>query len=121
MLYIFETELSNNKLLSVSLTKIYGINIKTSLKILKRLGISKNLKTSELSNDQIFQLIKLIENSSFLINNDLKKVQSVLLRNLVEIKSIKGLRRVKGLPVRGQRTHTNSQSAKKQKRYFIYI
>ena len=117
MLYIFETEIANNKILSVSLTKIYGINIKTSLKILKVLGIAKNLKTSELLNDQIFQLIKLIENSNFLINNDLKKVQSVLLRNLVEIKSIRGLRRVKGLPVRGQRTHTNSRSAKKQKRY----
>ena len=117
MLYIFETEISNNKNLLISLKKIYGINTKTSLTLLKSLGISKNLKTSELSNDQISQLVKTIENSNLLITNELKKVQSVLLRNLISIKSIKGLRRLRGLPVRGQRTHTNGQSAKKQKRF----
>lgn len=117
MLYIFETDISNNKNLLVSLQKIYGINKKTSLKLLKTLGIAKNLKTADLSNDQVSQLVKLIENSNFLVTNELKKSQSVALRNLIEIKSIKALRRLKGLPVRGQRTHTNSRSAKKQKRF----
>lgn len=117
MLYIFETEILNNKNLATSLQKIYGINKKTSLKLLKTLGLSKNLKTIDLSNDQVSQLIKLIEKSNLLITNELKKFQSVLLRNLVEIKSIKGLRRLRGLPVRGQRTHTNSNSSKKQNRF----
>ena len=119
MIYIFETEISNKKSLLISLQKIYGINLKTSLKVLKSLGLSKNFKTSDLSKDQILQLIKLIENSNFLITNELKKRQSVLLKNLIEIKSIKGLRRLKGFPVRGQRTHTNGRSAKKQKRFLF--
>lgn len=117
MLYIFETDIVNNKNLLISLQKIYGINKKTSLKLINSLGITKNFRTSDLSNEQISQLIKLIENSNFLITNELKKFQSVSLRNLIEIKSIRGLRRLKGLPVRGQRTHTNSKSSKKQKRF----
>ena len=117
MLYIFETEISNNKFLLISLQKIYGISGKTSLKLLKSLGIAKNFKTSNLSREQTSQLIKIIENSNLLITNELKKFQSVLLRNLIEIKSIKGLRRLRGLPVRGQRTHTNGKSAKTQKRF----
>ena len=117
MLYIFETEIPNNKFLIIALKKIYGINSKTSLKLLKSLGIAKNFKTSNLSKEQVSQLIKIIENSNLLITNELKKFQSVLLRNLIEIKSIKGLRRLRGLPVRGQRTHTNGKSAKKQKRF----
>ena len=48
---------------------------------------------------------------------DLKKQHSLLLRNLVEIKSYKGLRRLKGLPVRGQRTHTNCKTSKRQRRF----
>ena len=117
MLYIFETEIPNNKFLIIALKKIYGINSKTSLKLLKSLGIARNFKTSNLSKEQVSQLIKIIENSNLLITNELKKFQSVLLRNLIEIKSIKGLRRLRGLPVRGQRTHTNGKSAKKQKRF----
>ena len=51
------------------------------------------------------------------INNELKKSRSLTLKTLVSIKSYKGLRRVRGLPVRGQRTHTNAKSAKKSRRF----
>lgn len=117
MIYIFETEISNNKPLIFSLRKIYGLGKKNSSLICKQLGFSSNLRTSKLSNDQISKLIKAIEKSDLIITNELRKLQAFSLRNLIDIKSYKGLRRLNGLPVRGQRTHTNSRTSRRQKRF----
>jgi small subunit ribosomal protein S13 len=117
MIYIFETEILNNKPIYFSLQKIYGIGKKQSNLLCKKLGFSYNLKTSNLSSDQLVKLIKSIEKSQLILTNELKKYQSLSLRTLIDIKSYKGLRRLKGLPVRGQRTHTNAQTAKKVKRF----
>jgi small subunit ribosomal protein S13 len=117
MIYIFETEILNNKPLIFSLQKIYGLGKKNSSLICKQLGFSNNLQTSKLSNDQISKLIKAIEKSDLIITNELKKLQAFSLRNLIDIKSYKGLRRLNGLPVRGQRTHTNSRTSRRQKRF----
>lgn len=117
MIYIFETEILNNKPLTISLQKIYGLGKKNSTLVCKLLGLSQNITPSHLSNEQITKLIKFIEKSNIVITNDLRKLQTISLRNLVEIKSYKGLRRISGLPVRGQRTHTNGKTAKRQKRF----
>ena len=117
MIYIFETEILNNKPLIFSLQKIYGLGKKNSCLICKQLGFSNNLQTSKLSNDQISKLIKAIEKSDLIITNELRKLQAFSLRNLIDIKSYKGLRRLNGLPVRGQRTHTNSRTSRRQKRF----
>lgn len=117
MIYIFETEILNNKPLTISLRKIYGLGKKNSSLICRQLGFAQNITPLQMSNDQIAKIIKLIEKSSFTITNDLKKTQSISLRNLIDIKSYRGLRRISGLPVRGQRTHTNSKTAKRQKRF----
>lgn len=114
MIYIFETELKNSKSIFFSLNKIYGLNLYQTTKICKTLGFSVNLKTSKLNNDQIIKIIKFIEDSNFCITNNLKKTQIFALKNLVNIKSYRGLRRIKGLPVRGQRTHTNAKTAKRK-------
>ena len=71
-----------------------------------------------MSFDQINKLIKSIERSDLVITSELKKLQSLFLKNLVNIKSYRGLRKIQGLPVRGQRTHTNAKTAKKTKRFF---
>ena len=117
MIYIFETEILNNKPLIFSLQKIYGLGKKNSSLICKQLGFSNNLKTSELSNYQVSKLVKIIEKSDLIITNELRKLQAFSLRNLIDIKSYKGLRRLNGLPVRGQRTHTNSRTSKRQRRF----
>ena len=100
-----------------SLKQIYGLGKYQTLIICKKLGLSKNLKTSNLTNDQILKLIKIIENSNLKITSELKKLQIFNLKELVNIKCYKGLRRIKGLPVRGQRTHTNSKTTKKSRRF----
>jgi small subunit ribosomal protein S13 len=117
MIYIFETEILNNKPLRISLQKIYGLGKKNSSLICKQLGFAQNITPLQLSNEQIAKIIKFVEKSNLVITNDLRKIQSISLRNLVDIKSYRGLRRISGLPVRGQRTHTNSKTAKRQKRF----
>jgi small subunit ribosomal protein S13 len=117
MIYLFETELLNNKSILYSLQKVYGIGKKNSILICKKVGFSENLKTSKLTSEQIIKLIKFIENSNLILTSELKKLQSLCLKNLISIKSYRGLRRLKGLPVRGQRTHTNAKTAKQKPKF----
>ena len=105
MVYILETELNKNKSIFFALTKIYGINFNTSVFICKNLGFSKNLKIKNLTNKQIKNIIYLI--------NNLKKIKTIKIENLISIKSYRGLRRLKRFPVRGQRTRSNANTAKK--------
>jgi len=116
MVYIFETEISEKKTISYALQNILGLGNKTSKTICKKLGFSDNFKVNDISKEQLFSLIKLIEQSSLLINNDLRKKNSIVLKKLIEIKAYKGLRRLNNLPVRGQRTHTNARTTKRFKK-----
>ena len=116
MIYLFETELPEKKSIYYSLQKIYGLNNSQVKFICKTLGYSLNVKISQLSKDQLNQLIKFIENSSIIINNDLKKLNYKIFKNLIDIKSYKGLRRLNNLPVRGQRTRTNAKTSRRLKK-----
>lgn len=108
-----ETKLLENKSVYFSLIKIFGIGRFQSSLICKKLGLSYNCKLSKLAPDQIVKLIKFIENLNLLINSNLKKSRIMLAKKLVQIKAYKGIRRLRGLPVRGQRTHTNAKTASK--------
>jgi small subunit ribosomal protein S13 len=116
MVYILETELSENKSVFLALKNIYGIGKSKSVLICKQLGFCVSLKVKELSDDQITKLLKLIESSDLIITSDLKKLKQLVTKNLVAIKSYRGLRRINGFPVRGQRTHTNAKTAKRNRR-----
>jgi small subunit ribosomal protein S13 len=115
MIYLFESEISENKPIFISLTQIHGIGIFTANYICNKLGFAKNLKLKDLSKDQIAKLVKTIELLKLNIASDLKKSALLNSKNLILIKSYKGLRRNQGLPVRGQRTHTNARTAKKRR------
>jgi small subunit ribosomal protein S13 len=112
MVYILETKLQEKKSIFFSLKKIYGINSFLAFLICKKLGFSKNLKLKNLSEDQILKIIKLTETLNLSITSDLKKFRISVLKKLVFVKSYRGLRQIRGLPIRGQRTHTNAKSAK---------
>lgn len=116
MLYLLETNLPDNKSVIFALTRVIGIGKITALSISKKLGFSLNLKIKDLKQEQIVELVQLVESLNILINNELRKFNSLTLKELVAIKSYKGLRRVRGLPVRGQRTHTNARSSRRNKR-----
>ena len=114
MIYLFESELIENKLIFLSIMRIYGIGNISSLFICKKLGFSKNLKIKNLSKDQISSLIKTIGSLNKELAGDLKKLKILRNQKLVSIKTYKGLRKIKGLPIRGQRTHTNAKTARKR-------
>lgn len=117
MLYLLETNLPENKSVFFALTHIYGIGRSTAFRICKKLGFSINLKIKDLTQEQTLDIIQMTESLDLTLNNELKKLNSLTLKNLINIKSYRGLRRVKGLPVRGQRTHTNAKSARKGRRF----
>jgi small subunit ribosomal protein S13 len=115
MVYLLETKLLETKSIFFALSNIYGIGKTKSFKICKKLGFSMNLKVQHLSDEQIVKILKVIELSNLVITSELKKVQMLILKHLISIKSYRGLRRIKGLPVRGQRTHTNAKTSRKIK------
>lgn len=117
MLYLLETKLLENKSVFFALTNVYGIGQTTSFLICKKLGFSMNLKIKDLTQEQIVDILQIVESLNLTINNELKKLKSITLKKLISIKSYRGLRRVQGLPVRGQRTHTNAKSARKNRRF----
>lgn len=117
MLYLLETKLPEKKSIFFALTNVYGIGKSTAFLICKKLGFSINLKIKDLTQEQTTEILQLIDSLNLTLNNELKKLKSLTLKNLISIKSYRGLRRVRGLPVRGQRTHTNAKSARKNKRF----
>lgn len=116
MVYLFESELSKNKSISFALLTIYGIGRSNSFFLCKKLGFSSNLIVNELSKEQISKLIKTIELSEFVLAGDLLKFRQLILKKLIAMKSYRGLRRYQGLPVRGQRTHTNARTSRRRPR-----
>jgi small subunit ribosomal protein S13 len=114
MVYLFDSDLPNNKLLPFALCNIYGLGKAHTFTICKKLGFSKNLTIQSLSKEQISKLVKHIESSNIVISGDLLKIRLLIAKKLVSIKSYKGIRRSQGLPVRGQRTHTNAKTSKKR-------
>ena len=113
MIYIIETKLHDNKSVFFALKNIYGIGSTNSAMICKNLGFAANLKIKDLKKEQIKKIVRLVRESDLLITSDLIKFKNLILKKLVSIKSYRGLRRIKGLPVRGQRTHTNSKTSRK--------
>ncbi len=118
MLYIFNKTISNSKSILYSLTVLYGINEYQSKKICKNVGINPQITINKLKNYQVNRLISYI-NKNLKIEQVLKQKNKNRLNELLEIKSNRGIRRSLGLPVRGQRTHTNAKTAKKYKKMFI--
>ena len=113
MIYLFESKLPETKSVYFALRYIYGIGKSKSIFICKKLGFSYNLKIKNLSENQVNKVAKLVEFLNFVVANDLKRLNLLALQKLVYIKSYRGLRRKKGFPVRGQRTHTNAKTAKR--------
>lgn len=115
MIYLFESELPNNKSIFFAMTHVFGIGNSQAFLICQKLGFSKNLKVRDLSKEQVQKLVSTIENSNLIIMDDLKKLKLLKFKKLLSIKSYKGLRLNQGLPVRGQRTHTNARTSRKRR------
>jgi len=104
----------------IALTYIYGIGRTQSAKILKEAAINFDTKVRELNDDEINKIRKLIEEQHE-VEGDLRKDISFNIKRLMEIGSYRGLRHRRGLPVRGQRTHTNARTRKGPRRGAVAV
>ena len=106
-------DLPRNKRMVIALTYIYGIGPTRSAKILAACGISQDLGTDDLTEEDIKKLRN--EISNYTIEGDLKREESLHIKRLSEINSYRGIRHRRKLPVRGQRTKTNARTRRGKK------
>ncbi len=107
--------LPDNKRAEIALTYIYGIGRSKSSEILNKVGIDKNIKLNKISTEDITKLRNEIEDN-YILEGELKRQIMMNIKRLKEIGSYRGLRHSKGLPVRGQRTKTNTRTVRGNKR-----
>jgi len=108
-------DLPNNKRAEIALTAIYGIGLTRSRSLLHRAGIDFGKRMGDLDDNEITGLRKLLEEEGA-VEGDLRKEIAMNIRRLMEIGCYRGLRHRRGLPVRGQRTHTNARTRKGPRR-----
>ncbi|MCL6545377.1 MAG: 30S ribosomal protein S13 [Bryobacteraceae bacterium] len=99
----------------IGLTYIYGIGRSRAMSILHRAGVNPDKKVGELSEEEVTRIRQIIEDEGA-VEGDLRKEISMNLKRLMEMGSYRGLRHRRGLPVRGQRTHTNARTRKGPRR-----
>ena len=115
MARIAGVDLPRDKRVIIGLTYIFGIGKQTSAKILATTGIDESIRIKDLSEEQVNLLRKEIDNN-YTVEGDLNREISLNIKRLRDIKGYRGLRHMKGLPVRGQKTKTNARTRKGPKR-----
>ncbi len=100
----------NEKRIEASLPYIYGIGLPLAKKILKATGVDANKRTKDLTESELNKLREYIEKTGFKVEGQLRQQILLNIKRLKEIGSYRGTRHIRGLPVRGQRTKTNSRT-----------
>lgn len=115
MARIAGVDIPREKRLEISLTYIFGIGLTTSQTICKSLELDPNTKVSNLTEDEVNKIRSYID-ENLTIEGDLRRNVQGDIKRKIEIGCLQGVRHRKGLPVRGQRTHTNARTRKGPKR-----
>jgi small subunit ribosomal protein S13 len=115
MARIAGVDIPREKRLEISLTYIFGIGLPTSQRICDELGLDRNTKVSSLTEDEVNK-IRVFVDEHLTIEGDLRRDIQTDIKRKIEIGCHQGVRHRKGLPVRGQRTHTNARTRKGPKR-----
>jgi small subunit ribosomal protein S13 len=108
-------DLPRGKRMEIALTYIFGIGRSSSQRILNEAGVDWNIKSDDLTEGQIASIRKIIDEKQK-VEGDLRREVSMSIKRLMDSGTYRGLRHRKGLPVRGQRTHTNSRTRKGPRR-----
>ena len=104
-------DLPREKRIDVALTYLYGVGKTLSLQILTKTGIDPTIRAKNLTDDQVMKIQGALT-QTIKVEGDLRREISQNIRRLIEIGSYRGTRHRRGLPVRGQRTHTNARTRK---------
>ena len=111
MARLFGVDLPREKRIEIGLTYIYGIGNTTAKKIIAETGVNPDIRVKDISEDDLQKIREYID-KNLTVEGDLHREVSQNIKRLMEIGCYRGLRHRKGLPVRGQRTHTNARTRK---------
>ncbi|MBI3901315.1 MAG: 30S ribosomal protein S13 [Chlamydiia bacterium] len=104
-------DIPDNKRLEVSLTYIYGVGTALANQIIEKLGLNKNMRARELTEDHVARLNAILT-SEYVVEGDLRRQIQNNIKRLIGIHCYRGMRHKLSLPVRGQRTRTNARTRK---------
>jgi len=111
-------ELPTAKRVEIGLTYIYGIGRTRAIEILGKAGVEEGIKVKDLSEDEVLRIQRVIQDEGG-VEGDLRKEVAMNIKRLIEIGCYRGIRHRRGLPVRGQRTHTNARGRKGPRRQAV--
>ncbi len=111
MARIAGVNLPTNKRAVIALQYIHGVGQKTAREIMEKLNLPMERRVSQLTDAEVLQIREMIDRD-FLVEGDLRREVSLNIKRLMDLGCYRGLRHRKGLPVRGQRTHTNARTRK---------
>jgi small subunit ribosomal protein S13 len=100
-----------NKRVEVALQYIHGVGPQRAKEIMQRVGIDESRRVNQLTDQEVLQIRETIDRE-YTVEGDLRRETAVNIKRLMDLASYRGLRHRKGLPVRGQRTHTNARTRK---------
>ncbi len=112
MARILGVDIPGEKRIDVSLRYVYGIGPSNSNVILQKAGIDPSIRAKNLTEQQLSQIAHAIQEGKYVIEGDLRRELGMNLKRLQAIKCYRGVRHLRGLPVRGQRTSTNARTRK---------
>ncbi len=115
MARIAGVDLPVNKHVVIGLTYIYGIGRSRASRICEEAGVALTTRVKDLAEEEVLKIRNIIQRDG-MVEGDLRKAVSMDIKRLMEIGSYRGLRHRRGLPVRGQRTHTNARTRKGPRR-----
>jgi small subunit ribosomal protein S13 len=109
MARIAGVEVPDSKRVEIALCSIYGIGPTAALQIAQQAGVQGNPRVRELREDELNRIRELID-KNYRVESDLRREVNMNIRRLIDIRSYRGIRHLRGLPVRGQRTRTNART-----------
>jgi small subunit ribosomal protein S13 len=112
MARIIGVEIPGEKRIDIALRYIYGIGPTNAIAILAKAKIDPSLRAKDLDEQQLSQIVHAIQDAKYIIEGDLRREVGLNLKRLQSIKCYRGVRHLRGLPVRGQRTSTNARTRK---------
>jgi len=112
MARIVGIDLPREKRIEVGLTYIFGIGLTTSQKILHSANVDCRKRVKDLTDQEVAAITTVLQQGNYKVEGDLRRDMQQNIKRLMDIGCYRGVRHIKGLPVRGQRTHTNARTRK---------
>ena len=118
MARIVGVELPREKRVEVGVQAIYGIGPTRAIQMLEKVGVNPDTRVRDLTDEEVTKIASVIQND-YKVEGDLRREVTANIKRLMDINAYRGLRHKRGLPVRGQRTHTNARTRKGPRRIAV--